>query len=272
MIEKKYRILNKIFRLSVEDAEIIPTCFERFECSYEAQADVVFVSDREDDAHCCYGLRYLSGNGAKINNVFFSQKDRKQMLYSFADDYSELRLQLDSECEKDIFSELAVVGFYSYASLRDALLMHASAVCVNDKAIVFTAASGVGKTTQAELWQKYRNATVINGDKVFLTKEAEKIVAWGSPWNGSSPYAENIGAEAAAIIVLEQAEENSIRKLQGMEMLQKLLPHVFFPNWDAKCERAVFGLLDALLERTDVYLLSCRPDEDAVALVEKTVF
>lgn len=272
MTEKKYRILNKILHITLADGSIFPDYFERFSCLAEEKADIVFLTDLADDAHKCYGLQYLSGNGSKINNVFFSQKDRRQMVYSYVDDYSEWHLQLDSNCEKGVLSELLIAGFYSYASLRDALLMHASAVCVNDKAIVFTAASGVGKTTQAELWQKYRNATVINGDKVFLTKESEKIVAWGSPWNGSSPYAENIGAEVAAILVLEQAEENSIRKLQGMEMLEKLLPHVFFPTWDAKCERAVFGLLDELLERTDVYLLSCRPDEDAVALVEKTLF
>lgn len=194
------------------------------------------------------------------------------MLYSYADDYSELHLQLDSSCEKNTISELLIAGFYSYASLQSALLLHASAVFCNGKNVIFTASSGVGKTTQAELWQKYRNATVINGDKVFFTKESDKIVAWGSPWNGSSPYAENIGAEAAAIIILEQAEENSIRRLSGMEVLEKLLPHVFFPNWDARCERAVFDLLNDLLARTDVYLLRCRPDEDAVTLVEKTVF
>lgn len=272
MTENTYRILNKVLKVSVESEVFLPNCFDRFLYSSEEKADVVFLSDRDDDSHRCYGLSYLSGNGEKINNVFFSQKDRRQMLYSYADDYSEFRLLLDADCSKEVLAELLMAGFYSYASLREALLMHASAVCVNDKAIVFTAASGVGKTTQAELWQKYRNATIINGDKVFLTKESEKIVAWGSPWNGSSQYAENIGAEAAAIIVLEQAEENRIRKLQGMEMLEKLLPHVFFPNWDAKCERAVLGILDELLARTDVYLLSCRPDEDAVALVEKTVF
>ena len=154
MIERTYRILNKILRLSVGNAALIPDCFERFECDSEEKVDVMFVSDREDDAHRCYGLRYLSGNGEKIKNVFFSQKDRKQMLYSCADDYSEWHLQLDSNCEKNVLSELLIAGFYSYASLREALLMHASAVCVNDKAIVFTAASGVGKTTQAELWQK----------------------------------------------------------------------------------------------------------------------
>ena len=194
------------------------------------------------------------------------------MLYSYIDDYSELRLQINVGCSKEIFSELLMAGFYSYASLCGALLMHASAVCINEKAIIFAAASGVGKTTQAELWHNHRNATIINGDKVFLTKEATKTVAWGSPWSGSSLYAENIGAEASAIVLLEQAEENRIRKLSGMEMLEKLLPHIFIPNWDAKCERAVFNLLDELLACTDVYLLCCRPDEDAVALVEKTVF
>ena len=272
MIEKKYRILNKILHLSPADGIVLPDCFERFECCADEKADIVFLTDLADDAHKCYGLQYLSGNGEKIKNVFFSQKDRRQMLYSCTDDYSELHLQLDSNCEKNILSELLIAGFYSYMSLRDALLMHASAVCFNDKSIVFTAASGVGKTTQAELWQKYRNATVINGDKVFLTRESDKILAWGSPWNGSSSYAENIGAEAAAIIVLEQAEENSIRKLSGMEVLEKLLPHTFFPNWDAQCERAVLDLLNEILVKTNVYLLSCRPDEDAVALVEKTVF
>ena len=256
----------------MDNEGVLPDYFERFLCSAEEKADIVFLTDFADDVYECYGLRYLSGNGEKIKNVFFSKNDRRQMLYSYADDYSELHLQLDSNCEKNTLSELLIAGFYSYMSLRDAILMHASAVCYNDKAIVFSASSGVGKTTQAELWQKYRNATVINGDKVFFTKESEKIVAWGSPWNGSSSYAENIGAEAAAIIVLEQAEENSIRKLSGMEVLEKLLPHVFFPNWDAQCERAVFDLINDLLARTSVYLLRCRPDEDAVDLVEKTVF
>ena len=272
MTEKTYRILNKIMKISVEDPSVIPTCFDKFSCSAEEKADIVFLNDSEDETHSCYGLRYLSGNGEKINNVFFSKKDRKQLLYSYADDYSELRLQLDSYCEKEVLSELLMVGFYSYMSLKETLLLHASAVCHKGKTIIFTAASGVGKTTQAELWQKHRNATIINGDKVLFTKESDKIIAWGSPWNGSSSYSENIGAEAKAIIVLEQAEENSIRKLSEMEILERLLPHVFFPNWDSRCESSMFDLLNELLARTDVYLLHCCPDENAVDLVEKTVF
>lgn len=272
MIERTYQILNKVFRISLETAAVIPDGFERFLCASEEKPDIIFLSHCEAEEHCCYGIRYLSGNGKKIKNIFFSQKDNGQMLYSYQDDYSQMRLRLDKNCTKEILSEFLMAGFYSYMSLREALLLHASAVCHNEKAIVFTAASGVGKTTQSELWQKYRNATIINGDKVFLTEESDKIIAWGSPWKGSSPYAENIGAEVAAIVILEQDEENQIRKLSGMEILEKLLPHIFFPNWDAQCESIVLDFLNEVLERTEVYLLSCRPDEEAVALLEKTVF
>lgn len=271
MMERTYRILDKRIQVSLEENAKVPDVFERFGCP-NREADVTVLSDRESETQRCYGLGYLSGKGEKITNVFFSQKDRGQMLYSLADDYSHLRLQVDSHCTPDILSELLMAGFYSYVSLRQALLLHASAIAYQDKAIIFTAPSGVGKTTQAELWKTHRNATIINGDKVFLTKNAERIMAWGSPWNGSSTYAENMGMEAAAIVVLEQAEENEIRKLSGMEVLEKLLPHVFFPNWDARCEEAVLTLLDEVLARTEVYLLRCRAEEDAVTLVEKTVF
>lgn len=272
MIERTYQILNKVLRISLETAEVIPDGFERFLCSSEEKPDIVFLSDCEAEEHCCYGIRYLSGNGQKIKNLFFSQKDSGQMLYSYQDDYSQLQLRLDSNCTKEILSELLMAGFYSYMSLQEALLLHASAVFHNDKAIVFTAASGVGKTTQSELWHRYRNATILNGDKIFLTKVSDKIIAWGSPWNGSSPYAENMGAEVAAIVILEQAEENQIRKLSGMEILERLLPHIFFPNWDAECESVVLDFLNDVLAQTEVYLLRCRPDEEAVALLEKTVF
>ena len=257
-------------RISVEDAAMIPDGFEGFLCSPEEKADIVVLSETEE--HACYGIAYLSDKGRKINNVFFSQKDRGQLLYSYEDDYSQMRLQLDSHCTKEILAELMMVGFYSYMSLQKTMLLHASAVCHKGKSVVFTASSGVGKTTQAELWQKYTGATVINGDKVFLTMSSNKVIAWGSPWSGSSPYAEDMAAESVGIVILEQAEENQIRKLSGMEILEKLLPHIFFPNWDSKCENAVLDILDEVLTRTEVYLLRCRPDEEAVALVERTVF
>lgn len=193
------------------------------------------------------------------------------MLYACEEDYSKHRFQIDDACTREVLSELLMIGFYSYISLRSALLLHASAVCHKGEAVVFTAASGVGKTTQAELWAKYKDATILNGDKVFLKKEEDGVHAWGSPWKGSSPYAENVSAPLKAIVALEQAEENSIRKLEGLDVLEYIVPHVFFPSWDERCEQAVLTLLDQVLGETEVYLLKCRPDETAVELLASTI-
>ena len=68
-------------------------------------------------------------------------------------------------------------------------------------------------------------------------------------------------------MVLEQAEENSIQKLEGLDVLEYVVPHVFFPCWDERCEQAVLTFLDEVLEETVIFLLKCRPDETAVELL-----
>ena len=220
----------------------------------------------------CYGIQYIAQtNTISTKQMFFSQKDETHFLYPEAEDYSKICLTYDGTFREDVALELFMVGFYSYMSQKQTLLMHASAVEYEGQGIVFTAASGVGKTTQAELWAKYKNAKILNGDKVFLKKEEDGIHAWGSPWKGASSYGCNKSAKLRAIVVLEQAEENSIQKLNVLESMQYFVPHIFFPCWDEVCEHAVLTFLDKVLEETEVYLLKCRPDEEAVELLASTI-
>ena len=263
---KTYQILNQKLNIWNANASIIPEAFETFQGN-EDEAELVFTCENESENGNCYGIQYLAGAGRTIHNVFFSKRDKSQIMYTFEKEYSKFLLQTDECCTEEVISELLMAGFYSYMALRDTLLMHASAVSCGGKAVVFTAPSGTGKTTQAELWAKYKGAQILNGDKVFLKRDADAIHAWGSPWKGSSAYAENAGAPLRAIVVLQQAEENSIQKLEGFDVLESVIPHVFFPSWDQNCEQAVLTCLDQVLGETEVYLLKCRPDEAAVELL-----
>lgn len=270
MKSNKYQFLNQNVQLFPANHPVIGNAFQMF-LSCDAEADLVFTCESEGNKGNCYGIQYLAGEGRSIKNVFFSQKDKRQMMYTFEEDYSRFFFQIDEDCVSEVFSELLMAGFYSYISLHDTLLMHASAIEYEGNGIVFTASSGVGKTTQAELWARYKGAKILNGDKVFLKREDDGIYAWGSPWKGSSPYAENASAPLRAIVALEQAEENSIRKLEGFEVLEYVVPHVFFPSWDERCEQAVLTFLDQVLGETEVYLLKCRPDEGAIELLASTI-
>lgn len=235
--------------------------------------DIVFnqyLCEKSIDLY--YGIKQLRLNfRVTIQRLFCVETSKNSMMVAEDPDWTNFTIYAD-ENQQEAIQELILVGFYSYMSLRQTLLMHASAVNWNGQGLVFTAPSGTGKTTQAELWARYKGAKILNGDKVFLKQEEDAIHAWGSPWKGSSPYALNESAPLKAIIVLRQAKENSIRRLSTLEAMELFVPHVFFPKWDEKCEQAVLDFLDVVMSQTPIYLLCCRPDEEAVELTEGTIF
>ena len=152
------------------------------------------------------------------------------------------------------------------------LQLHSSLIDHCGHGLMFLGPSGIGKTTQAELWNKYRDALIINGDIVFVQETDDGFLGWGTPWHGSSPYCENTSVPLKAMIVLKQAPENSIRELTGFEKVTEVSNSVFYPQWLENGMELCLETLDHLLTRIPVYELSCRPDEDAVRLAEEAVF
>ena len=271
---KNYSILNK--KICIDNCKIlekIPELNVYASIIDQKEPDMIMNFLEQNQREECYAISYLPWKHRKsVEQMFFSTHNHQVMLYTLNDKPYTLVLSGENECDRESFLELFMAGFYSYISKMETLLLHASAVTYHGESIVFVAPSGTGKTTQAELWNSYRDALILNGDKVFLKQETDGIHAWGSPWKGSSPYACNKSAPVRAIIVLEQGKENKIRKLTGIEAMSRFVPHVFFPQWDESCEAAVLSFLDIVMKEVDIYLLSCLPEEGSVDLVEKTLW
>ena len=149
--------------------------------------------------------------------------------------------------------------------------MHGSVVKYENEGIIFTASSGVGKSTQAELWRKYEKAEIINGDKAFIRYFNDKVMVYGSPWSGSSNIIKNEKAPLKAIIVLEQGKENKIRELKDLEKIFLFNTHIYYPYWDKKLVNSVMETLNEVLKKVPVYLLSCKPEREAVSITKKTL-
>lgn len=162
--------------------------------------------------------------------------------------------------------------FYTHAVQRHIIYLHSSLININGQGLMFLGPSGIGKTTQAELWNEYRDALIINGDVVFVQETPDAFLGWGTPWHGSSPYCENTNVPVCAVIVLKQTLENSIRELTGFEKVTAVSNSVFYPRWLENGMELCLETLDHLLAKVPVYELSCRPDEDAVRLTEETIF
>lgn len=150
---------------------------------------------------------------------------------------------------------------------KNAFFLHSSFIEVGGKAVLFSAASGVGKSTQAALWQKHRDAEIINGDKTGILVE-NGVYACGVPFCGTSGICKNRILPLGAIVLLSQAEANSVRRLTGVEALQGVLQNVHLDFLAPDEKRRCIDLIIELLSCVPVFALGCTPDEEAVITLE----
>lgn len=148
------------------------------------------------------------------------------------------------------------------------MILHASFIRWNHRGILFSASSGTGKSTQADLWAKYEGAETINGDRAGIGKDSGRWMAYGLPYAGSSRIYRNESAELSAIVVLRQASENRLFRLKAMEAFRYLYEQVTVHQWEREAVQIATQLLFELIRDVPVYLLECRPDEGAVQLLK----
>lgn len=170
---------------------------------------------------------------------------------------------------------LAITRFFSSVGLHSKLLqhgapvLHASYIAHQGAGILFTAPSGTGKSTQAELWQLYAGAEIRNGDRVLLGKRDGKWFSHGYPCCGSSMICLNRSAPLAAIIVLEQAAENIVLEMSSAAKIRALVSATELYPWDQKEIDLAFSLASQIVSEVPVVKLCCRPDEKAVHVLKK---
>ena len=165
-----------------------------------------------------------------------------------------------------------IQAFYAHALSRRMIQIHSSLIRFHGEGLMFIGPSGIGKTTQAELWQTYRNSDIINGDMVFIQQTTDRFIGWGTPWHGSSPYCMNTNVPIKAVIVLQQDSRNQIRRLHGFEKVTALSRNIIFPQWLPDGTQKCLDILNPFVQYIPVYELSCRPDEDAIQMTEDVIF
>ena len=150
------------------------------------------------------------------------------------------------------------------------LVFHASYVAHDGGALLFTAPSGTGKSTQAELWRVHRGARVLNGDKAAVRLSGAPT-AHGMPFSGTSGICENVSLPLRGVVVLSLAKENTVRRLGPSAAVAALGENVFADRSIAEEWSAALNLLLDLAASVPVYALACTPDERAVCALEEAM-
>jgi len=160
------------------------------------------------------------------------------------------------------------------------LMTHGVAVECDGKSYIFTAESGVGKSTHAFLWQKYLGedrVRVINGDKPILWfvggescgigsgsgsgSGGRRVLACGSPWSGKERLDENVCVPLGGICLLRRLEsvpdpENGPRiyRATKKEAFDFLLPQLFLPHGGMEQLKTI-DLVEELYDLVPIYHL-----------------
>lgn len=189
----------------------------------------------------------------------------------------------DASCSETFFTSesfpVMMDNRYMWSSLalpqlmlaQNVFFIHSSFIVHKNRAVLFSAPCGVGKSTQADLWNKHRNAQIINGDKAGVLVEENSVFACGVPFCGTSGICKAGEFPLGAIVLLSQSPMNEIKQLHGIEAITGILSNIYLDLLATNESRMILDLLISLLKTVPVYSFGCRADESAVNTLEKAL-
>ncbi len=154
---------------------------------------------------------------------------------------------------------------------ENVLFFHSSFIEYKGRGILFSAPCGTGKSTQAALWEKHRDAEIINGDKTGVVIKNNTAYACGIPICGTSGICKNKTLPLGAIILLGQAKQNTVTRIGGVEAISGLLGNVYLDFLVPEERIMCIDLLEKLVANIPVYRMWCTPDENAVIALENAL-
>lgn len=154
----------------------------------------------------------------------------------------------------------------------DTQLFHGSVIAVDGQAYLFTAKSGTGKSTHTRLWREMLGdrAVMVNDDKPFLRVMEDRVLVYGSPWNGKHNLGTNICVPLKAVCLLERGQENEIRKISAEEALMMLFQQSSRPQQPDLLPKYM-ELLGRIANKAAFYRLACNMDPEAARLAYDTM-
>ena len=150
------------------------------------------------------------------------------------------------------------------------LVLHSSYIVTRqEQGILFSGPSGIGKSTQAALWQRYAGAEIVNGDRALVRPDTGTVS--GVFYAGTSGISRNVTAPLQAVALLEQGAENRVCTLRPREAFARLLSQCAYYEWDAASAARMTELAAQLVTNVPVWRMDCRADESAVRALEEAL-
>lgn len=209
---------------------------------------------------------YMTEKGrAKVSSRFDGRSYECTCFQSLTEPGGELYFSENglkaAKTEAELFR---LIELFSALLYFDAFILHGAVVELDGTAYIFSGDSGVGKSTQAELWRKYGGARVLNGDRVILRKKGGEWLACGLPFCGSSKVCEDFMLPVGGIIFLSKGGKNEVSVPSELYKIVKVMSQLSLSAGRKEDSGRLAQLLGNLSQSVKILDYDCSPDRAAV--------
>jgi hypothetical protein len=273
MYLNKYRICGCNFEIKSEEplqpARNYPLFASEFETA-DYSLNVHKVTDlpsTEKELTYTTHRRKIYGNEQIITYTAYQDfKTDEYVYYACCVGHSDLYINFDDHLREDVvFDGMDLLPMLIKKGIG---LLHSSFIDVNDGAVLFVGKKQVGKSTQAALWEKYENVTIINGDRAGIYYENGVYYADGVPFCGTSNICVNKKLPLKAIVCLSKGIENKLQLLTPIQGFLAIYGHFsYYSRLEDVCN--ITELATGICENVPIYRFECLKNQSAVELLKK---
>lgn len=154
----------------------------------------------------------------------------------------------------------------------NAFPIHASALMYKNNAYIFTALSGVGKSTHAKLWREAfgKDVIMINDDRPYLKVTDKGVFAYSHPQAGKHNIYTNTMCKVLMIGKIVRDNSNFVKEMSKPEFFPFFVQQTFTMD-DYKTTKKIIGLIKKALTYVQVCEVHCNMDPDAAYNIYKQV-
>ena len=179
-MEKTFQTGSFSFRLRFPEELVLPADMEKFAVEKES-ADYTYTITIVDILPEAEGELlvnrvdlqvFRNGEGLESRLIGVKGEERPYALYrETAQKHAQVfvgRWYLDGVAKYEVVF-LSLLALERRLSERPCLILHCAYLEYQGKAMLFSAPSGTGKTTQAGLWEQYRGSRTVNGCLLYTS-------------------------------------------------------------------------------------------------------
>ena len=277
MVNRRYIIGNTHLEIKIDRDILDDKRYLLFDDKTSKKADIFIEFNESESLPCILGANLVREKDAFFEEYLIDGKYIRVYIHKYyLIPYAVLReveenhfeciyLKKYSNSYMDMNGIFSNIAFERVMIKNNNLVFHASLIDYKGKGILFSGPSGIGKSTQADLWEKYGEAEVINGDKVIINKIDDTWYGYGSPFAGSSSIYKNKRVKIDTIVFLEQANEQCvITKVNGLEAVKKIFSQTIVNMWNEEFVTRVFNLVEAMVKDINILNMYALKDKKSV--------